>query len=129
MEVHGDTPNRTVTETPLAGRAWAVLTSAVPLRLVDLTEGGLAIVRADVQLTAGPYIASQEWSRAFHEHPDAPHGIRYRSRHNPARWSVALFERCGSWLHDFPLGITAYDPEFTGIITDILNRHGFALLP
>jgi hypothetical protein len=64
------------------------------LRVVDLTGSGLANIGADARVTCGtPYHIPQIWSRALYEHPSEPDGIYYRSRHDPSRTSLALFDR------------------------------------
>ena len=77
------------------------------LKCVDLSAAGLRKVSCDNRIsTEKPYSTARLWSRAFFEHPDAPHGIIYRSRHNPRFKCLALFDRCASKLgagHTEPL--------------------------
>ncbi len=47
----------------------------------------------DARLATGSYKLAQKWARAFHDHPDQPDGILYRSRHDPNQQLAALFER------------------------------------
>jgi len=84
----------------LAQRGWARVTLSQrvplrlpePLRLVDLTGAGLTHLGADADLcSCRAYGVSQRWSRALHEHPEAPDGLLYRARHDPGRQSLALF--------------------------------------
>src|SRR5437899_5803364 len=65
------------------------------LQCVDLTGAGLRKVSCDNRIaTEKPYGAVGLWSRACFEHPMKPHGILYRSRHNPRFVCLALFDRC-----------------------------------
>jgi hypothetical protein len=67
------------------------------LHCVDLSAAGLRRVSCDNRLaTEKPYQTTQQWSRAFFEHPQQPDGIVYRSRHNPQFKCLALFDRCQS---------------------------------
>lgn len=69
------------------------------LKLVDLTGEGLRNLGADSRLiTGGDYEMSRQWSRAVHAHPEEMDGILYRSRTDPSRKSVALFERASERL-------------------------------
>jgi hypothetical protein len=65
------------------------------LRCVDLTGAGLRKVSCDNRITTEkPYHTVGLWSQAFFEHPLKPHGILYRSRHNPRFVCLALFDHC-----------------------------------
>jgi hypothetical protein len=84
---------RIVTTTQLKERALSELRAARPLQLIDLTRSGsLVSIGADATLFAGPYITSQRWSAAFHEHPIKADGLLYPSRLDPSRHGIALFE-------------------------------------
>ncbi len=76
----------------LRGRAEATLLGDAPLHLVDLSGQGLADLGADADLcSCRDYGVCQRWSRALHEHPEAPDGLLYRARHDPSLLSAALF--------------------------------------
>ncbi len=92
-----------VREAALLARGWATVTlreGAAPLRLVDLTGSGLALVGANADLCSCPdYGVPQRWSRALWSHPDQPDGILYRARHDPSLLSLALFDdRAEAWI-------------------------------
>jgi hypothetical protein len=68
---------------------------AAPLRLVKLHDDGLVAARVDNRIaTEDDYRVTQQWARAFHDHPAAPDGLLYQSRFLGSRQSVALFDRC-----------------------------------
>ena len=104
------------------------LTPSRPLRLVDLGSSGLARIGADARLTAGDHGVAQRWSRAFWAHPGKPDGVYYRARHDPSRFSVALYDRSRKALRVTRLG-TLDDPSLKGEIAEILNHYDFGLLP
>ena len=64
------------------------------LRLIDMVNsGGLARLGAEGSIVSGTgYRNSQRWSATLKDHPSKPDGIYYRSRHDPARTSCALFD-------------------------------------
>jgi len=126
-----ETGVRAVTERELAARSVARIVlakPATPLRLVDLRGEGLARMGADNALATGHDLAlARRWAKALHDHPRRPDGIAYRARHDPARTSVALFERAASkirvqavtpWLRPTP------HPQ----LADILNHYDFGLI-
>jgi hypothetical protein len=113
----------------LALRAVSSLGARRPLRLVDLTGPHLARLRVDASLfTSTDYARTQAWSEAFWRHPDAPDGLRYRSRHDPARLAVALFDRAESALRERAVANPLTDPAFAGRLAEVLDRYGAALV-
>jgi chromosome partitioning protein len=62
------------------------------LRLVDLSDAGLAFIGADARVITGSYQLSQSWSQTLYHHKAEIDGIYYRSRHDPSRLCVALYE-------------------------------------
>jgi RES domain len=102
-------------------RALSILKTKRDIRLVQATGDGLSKIGTTAALSTGPYEPCAQWSDALYQHPDAPDGILFASRHNPETHCVALFER------------TDYDLEIyeTMLLTDILvevgallDRHG-----
>lgn len=81
-----------IQERELAIRSLARLHVRAPLRLVAMHGKGLRRLGADASVVQGAYDATWLWS-AFHAHPNAPDGIRYRARHDDSGLSIALFER------------------------------------
>lgn len=62
------------------------------LSVVDLTEAiGIGV---DNQIATTPdYALTRAWSRALHDHPDAPDGLFFASRNYPKGQAVAIFDR------------------------------------
>jgi hypothetical protein len=92
-----------------------------PLRLIDLAaSGGLARVGAEGTLTTGSgYRNSQRWSQALRNHPAQPDGLYYRSRYDPARTAVALYDDCRPIIElAEDCGTWAAQPALLGAILD-----------
>ena len=88
------TGEKYITAKQLTQRHLAVVSSDRLLRLVDLSGQGLAMLGADGRLCLGDeYEVSQNWSLALWKHPEKPDGILYRTRHDPDKKAVALFDR------------------------------------
>jgi hypothetical protein len=126
-----ETGVRFVTEAQLRERGLArvaLADRASALRLVDLRGEGLARIGADASLVTGLDLElARRWSLALHAHPRRPDGILYRARHDPARESVALFDRAAGkarvrsrtpWL----------DPSLHEALGGILDTYDFGLL-
>lgn len=84
---------RIVTRSDLSVRRLAVVAFHRALRVVDLTASGLAKLGADNRLCTGDYGVAGRWTLALWSHPNAPDGLLYRSRHDPSRMCLALFDR------------------------------------
>ncbi len=118
-----------VSEAELRARRLSTVRASRELRLVDLRGEGLARMGADAELTSGAdYRLSQRWALAIHEHPRRPDGLVYRARHDPARTSVAIFERVAPELTAAP-GAALLDPTNTALLGQILNTYKFGLVP
>lgn len=74
-------------------RRMALIQITKDLSLVDLTGKGLTLLNADARLLSGDYQIAQEWSKALQDHSSQPDGIYYRSRHDPSRFCLALYEQ------------------------------------
>jgi hypothetical protein len=77
----------------LEQRSVSVLTNQHELKLVDLRGGGLSQIGVDNRLTTGSYEVAGCWALALWRHPDSPHGILYRSKHDPNHTCAAIFDR------------------------------------
>ncbi len=120
---------RVIDRTALAHRGIAKVTASRPLRLVDLRGNGLARIGADEALCAGPdYGVSQAWSAAIHDHPKAPDGLIYRARHDPSRFSVALFDRVSPVIRARSVGKSFVDPKNERLLADLLDTYDFGLI-
>ena len=121
---------RFVSDLDLEGRVLARVRCRRRLRLVDLTGEGLSRMGADDRLCSGDYRVAQRWSRAIYAHPSHADGILYRARHDPSRFSAAIFDRARASLHVSPLG-SFMDPENRSLRDRILSTYhvGLLLLP
>lgn len=90
----------------LQSRRLALIQFDRPLRLVDISEDGAAMLGMDARIsTGGDYPMAQRWAEAIWAHPDRPDGIFYTSRHNTRLRSVAVFRRRSA----VPLGAVDLD--------------------
>jgi hypothetical protein len=118
-----------VSEAELRMRELSTVHAKRDLRLVDLRGEGLARMGADAELTSGTdYALSQRWALAIHDHKRKPDGIAYRARHDPARTSIAMFERVASELTAASTG-TLLDPKNAPRLGRILDTYEFGLVP
>lgn len=113
-----------VGRTELEARGLAEIGAERPLGLVDLTGPGLARIGADGRLLAGEHATSWRWSLALWSHPSRPCGIRYRARHDPSRFAVALFDRASDALRGRTHG-HLMEPRNRSLLADMLDTYGF----
>lgn len=83
---------RLISSEELEKRCMTEVKSNRALSLVDLTGKGLTLLDADARLLTGDYHIAQQWSKALQDHPSNPNGIYYRSRHDPSRFCLALYQ-------------------------------------
>ncbi len=97
------------------------------LRVVDLvSSSGLMRVGAEGSISNGlGYKTAQAWSLAFHSHPMSLDGILYRSRHDPARKALALFDRCEDALSILAAGQRWISQPL--LLGRILDLYGFGI--
>jgi chromosome partitioning protein len=101
------------------------------LRLVDLTGAGLALIGGDARVITGSYQLSQSWSQTLYHHEAKIDGIYYRSRHDPSRFCVALYE---NRLIPTDLQVQRVTPHdlldssFAATIQRISDAYGYQLL-
>ena len=108
----------------LAVRSATELRVTSGLRLVALHGPGLARLGATAAVSSGTYNLSQPWSRALHQHPNAPDGILYRSNHDNGEFCAALFDRCRGRLEEgASRGLTAD----RAALAALLDRYGVGL--
>lgn len=84
---------RSISGKELEKRRMSEVKSDRLLSLVDLTGKGLTRLEADARLFTGSYKIAQQWSKALQDHPNTPDGIYYRSRHDPSRFCLALYQK------------------------------------
>ena len=124
IETLGHEPGRDLVEMrDLEIRSVATLEGKRGLRLVDFCGSGLAKVGADARLCVGDYHLAQQWSQALHDDTERPDGIRYPSRRDPSRISVALFHRCRSAIRVTNSIELAWHPD----LSTVLGHYGFGL--
>lgn len=118
---------RFITATNVRAYGLARVEISRPLSLVDLTGAGLAHLGADERLCAGDYAVAQRWSLALWQHPARPDGLYYRSRHDPSRLCVALYDHVEGVLATTHLGGLA-DPARADRLADLLATYRFGLI-
>jgi len=114
----------TVDYSEIKSRSLSVLHADRNLRLVAAMGENLSRLGTTAALATGPYDPCGTWSDALFDHPDAPDGILFSSRHNPDEPCIALFERTDVSLviaDSTPL------PSMLGQIGALLDRHGKSL--
>lgn len=102
------------------------LTVNRPLRLVGLTGAGLARLGADNRLCTGDYLLAQRWACALWRHAEAPDGLYYRSRLDPARQCGAIFDRAEAVFTASSLG-TLTDLHHRPLLASLLDTYGIGL--
>ncbi len=83
---------RSVTEQTLR-ETWVSLVALPPVVLFDATGANLSKIGTDAQMLTGDYATTRDWASRIIAHHANIDGILYRSRHDPARLNVALFQR------------------------------------
>lgn len=128
IETFGHSLNsRVVTMDELKRRDLACLVANRPLRLVDLTGSGLSRLGADNRVCTGDYLLAQRWALALWRHDDQPDGLSYRSRLDPSRQCVALFDRAQEAVTASSLGSLA-DSRHRRLLASLLDMYGIGLL-
>lgn len=126
VEVFCRQRQRHISEEFLARIHVAEFRSTRSLRLVDLAGKGLVRMGLDARICTGDYGIAQQWTRAFHGHPDQADGIIYVSRHDPEQKLVALFDRVQPLLTVRKYGSFA---DYMGDdLFALLDRYDVALL-
>ncbi len=107
------------------------LSEVIPSRklsLVDLTANGLTFLDADARLLTGSYEIAQQWSKNLQDHPSNPDGIYYRSRYDPSRFCLALYQ---VRTHSILQVITTHElmsDEYTKRLGFILDEYEYGLV-
>ncbi len=89
---------RIVTRNLLVNRQISQIEVNRPLRLVDLSGASLTKLDADGRLCTGDYKVAQRWALALRNHPNSPDGLYYRSRYDPSRYCLAIYDHLESEL-------------------------------
>lgn len=127
IETFGESEGNTVSHKGLGIRSITKLVLSENLQLVDLTGNGIAQLGGAGEITAGDYSISQAWAKALFEHPEKPHGIYYRARHDQSRCSIALYHPHGSLL-TVQKTTALDDNSFASKLGAILDEYRFALV-
>lgn len=77
----------------LARRTLSEIEASRELSLVDLTGKGLQHAGVTGDISTALHEETRAFSRAIHEHPSRPDGIRYRLKHDLGRIGIAIFDR------------------------------------
>lgn len=114
----------TVDYREIATRSLSRLSANRALKLVVATGQNLSRLGTTAALSTGPYAPCGQWADALFDHPQAPDGILYASRHNPDERCLALFDRA-----DIRLSVIDTDPlaRMLGRVGALLDRHGKSL--
>jgi RES domain len=117
---------RGISEVALRQRNLYEINSQQVLVFADITGSGLVKLGADARLSSGAYAVARQWAQAIYEHPQKVDGIRYRSRHDDARYCYGIFDRCANELHEKNVGDLL--ESNTKLLAEILNSYNYALL-
>lgn len=134
-----DRPSRVVSEANLAQLAVSALTLLRDVPVVKAHDEGLvrlgttaAISGAKLEFPGASASQSYEhamaWSRALHDHPEAPEGIAYRSSHDDSLACIAVFgDRAGDTLAAG--GRPRVLSRQGALLAKVVRRYGIILLP
>jgi hypothetical protein len=127
IECYGRTHGaKGVSELGLRQRDLYAIDSHRPLVFADLTGSGLVKMGADARLSSGAYTVARQWAQAAYEHPQRVDGIRYRSRHDDARYCYGIFDRCAQEIQEQNLGnLLTSNPR---LLAEILDYYDYGLL-
>lgn len=109
-----------LTAPSLTARTISVMTTTRPARVIDLTGERLPFLGADARIFASSHRVAQQWSRAFHRHPEQPDGLLYRARHDPSQLALALYDRDGWTFESTPVS--------DEMLLRLVQRYGVAVL-
>ena len=123
-----ETGNRFVQMSELETRAYSIVESSRPLRLVDLRGPGLARIGADGRLCAGDRNLAGRWSSGFYNHADKPDGIYFRARHDLDEMCSAVFHRVEPLLNVVEtVGLS--DDSILLRMVELLEHYDFGIYP
>ena len=114
-----------VAEREIGSRSVTELVNRFDLRMVTMHGPGLQALGTDNSISTGPYESCGAWADALRDHPEAPDGIAYLSRHDPAEICLAVFE-CGRIRFD--VNTTHPLATMQGEVASLLNRYGNSLI-
>jgi hypothetical protein len=107
----------------LVKRRLSEIEASADLSLVDLTGKGLQRAGVTGDISTAPHEETWALSRAIHEHPSRPDGIRYRLKHDLERIGIAIFDR----VELAGLGVKSrgslVDPSNAALLGKILDEY------
>ena len=118
---------RLISSEELEKRRVSEVKSNRDLSLVDLTGKGLTLLDADTRLLTGNYQIAQQWSKALQDHPSNPDGIYYRSRHDPSRFCLALYQVQTSSILQVTNTYDFMSDEYLHRLANILDEYEYGL--
>lgn len=118
---------RLVATSRIADRASSRVRVLRDLALVPLMDEGLQQLGLDHSVTTGPYEPCGIWADVLRDHPSAPDGLVYRSRHDPSQCCIALFERKQARVVAEGEPVRLGDDQ--AAVASILNRYGRGIDP
>ncbi|MEM8723636.1 MAG: RES family NAD+ phosphorylase [Cyanobacteria bacterium P01_G01_bin.39] len=118
---------RLISSEELEIRGVAEVKSSQNLSLVDLTGNGLTLLDADARLLTGDYKIAQQWAKALQNHPNSPDGIYYRSRHDPSRFCLALYQLKTKSILQVVSSCKLMSDEYLNKLADILDEYKYGL--
>jgi RES domain len=87
----------------------------------------LARIGADNRLGTGDYRIAQRWSHVLWVHPDEPDGMFYRSRHDPSRTCLAIFDRAADAVSASNVG-SFVERAHLALLAEILDAYDIGYL-
>jgi hypothetical protein len=120
---------RMVLRSELQKRSMALIKTATPLRLVDLSEGAVlrALGLSEADTKGYPYARSQEISKAIQTAGWNIHGIRYASRLEPKFACLVLFDCPDGFVASHDLD-ELLAPGNQGLVRFMLNEYQIHLM-
>jgi chromosome partitioning protein len=101
------------------------------LKLIDLSGPGLTMIGADSRIITGSnFPLSQSWSQTLYEHPANVDGLYYRSRYDPSRFCVVLYEnrvRLSDLKEQRITQNNLLDESFAATLQQVLHEYQYEL--
>jgi hypothetical protein len=107
----------------LAKRTLSEIETSKELSLVDLTGKGLQHAGVTGDVSTAPHEETWALSRAIHEHPRKPDGIRYRLKHDLGRIGIAIFDRVAIAQLQVKSRGSLADPSNAALLGRILEEY------
>jgi hypothetical protein len=112
-----------VAKDELAKRTLSEIEASTNLSLVDLTGKGLQRAGVTGDISTAPHEETWALSRAIHDHPSRPDGIRYRLKHDLERIGIAIFDRVAVAGLEVTSNGSLADPSNAALLDKILEEY------